>query len=108
MLELVLVEHQGAAAGHQLEHFVYFGEGLALGPVVATRIVEVAVLASFLGNVHKDPFVVADLDHGDALGAAFHEVDRAARPGAGGTFVGAGASVNDALVCAVEVEGAHA
>lgn len=109
MLELVLVEHQEAAAGHRLEHFVYFGEGLALeGPVAATRIFEVASLASYLGNVHMDPFVAADSDHENALGAAFHEVDHAALPGVGGTFAGAGASVNDALVCAVEVEGAHA
>jgi hypothetical protein len=79
VLVLGLVERQEVAAVERLlEHFVYLGVALALvAPVEATHIFEEAVWASFLDNVHKDPFVVVDLDRVGASGAASHgEVDR--------------------------------
>lgn len=82
MLALGLVEHREVVAvvERQLEHFVYLGVALVLEDLVAlveaAHISEEAELASYLDNVHKDPFVAVGLDHVDALGVASHEVDR--------------------------------
>lgn len=70
----------------------------------ASYIFEVAELASFLDNVHKDPFVV-DLDHEDAWGVASHEVGHeVVHLDVGDIFVGVDAWVNDVLEYVVEGE----
>lgn len=100
MLALGLVEHREAAAVEpQLEHFVYLGAAQALGALVgASHIFEVAESASFLDNVHKDPFVAVGLDRADALGAASHEVDReVAHLDVDDTFAGADAWADGVL-----------
>jgi hypothetical protein len=99
VLALGLVEHREAAVEPQLEHFVYLGAAQALEALVgAIHISEVAESASFLDNVHKDPFVVVDLDRADASGAASHEVVReVVHPDVDDIFAGADAWADGVL-----------
>lgn len=97
MWELDLAERQEGVGERPREHFVSSEAVLVPVDLVGVfRIFVVALLASSLYNdVHKDPFVVADLGHVDALDAAFHEGDRVAQLDEGDIFAGEGAWAND-------------